>query len=388
MSSGFGPTAADCAGVEELALYVSRACRRSSQEFQNVAGDVSNLHLVLKDIKDGLIRDSTGLSHTRADALSDALRDTLTALKDLEYELQIYDRLTTSTQKKWDSVRFGLKDVRDIDMKIVCTTTSLRDLENKLASHSHSTIQKFMMKYLKEIGDGLHEGSILSTADGIDEKQNWEKFKKELEEQGIGRSVAREHRDFIQSIVRRAHEQGVVGEMDLDIPDDSDADTEISQTTTLVNKAVEEQQARRELNIDGLRKKGEHEVSKKHSRLVALGLRALRIVSDERLIEAADEGDLKRIEQLIHRGANVNASDKWRWTALHMAAYGGYPKIAEVLIKEGAELDVRTVDGETPLQLAERNAHVRVVGIITDEIARRDELREQKVASADDNDDW
>ena len=41
---------------------------------------------------------------------------------------------------------------------------------------------------------------------------------------------------------------------------------------------------------------------------------------------------------------NIQTTDKWDWTALHMAAYGGYDEMTKVLIEEGADLNARTVD--------------------------------------------
>jgi hypothetical protein len=178
-----------------------------------------------------------------------------------------------------------------------------------------------------------------------------------------------EHLDFIQAVVRRAKE---TGDADIDLPEGS----EVEQLPSM--KGIEEDLARRatdlEMSMDDLRKRGHRVNSKKASPIVVMGLRALRVVSDERLIVAADEGDLERVITLIHRRANVNASDRWRWTALHMAAYGGYNEIAKALIAAGADLTAMTVDGETPLKLAETNRHVDVTSTIQTKV---DELREQ-----------
>jgi hypothetical protein len=87
--------------------------------------------------------------------------------------------------------------------------------------------------------------------------------------------------------------------------------------------------------------------SKKNGRVVSLALQALGITSDERMIEAADEGDMSAIVKLIRRGADVNAKDKWQWTPLHMAAYGNFPKIAEILMLHGADISART--SESPI---------------------------------------
>jgi hypothetical protein len=116
--------------------------------------------------------------------------------------------------------------------------------------------------------------------------------------------------------------------------------------------------------------------SRTNGRVGALALQALGLASDERLLEAADEGDMGAVVRLVRRGADVNAQDKWQWTPLHMAAYGGFDKIAELFILHGAVLAARTVDGETPLMLAERNGHVAVVRTIGEEVERRQRASE------------
>lgn len=74
--------------------------------------------------------------------------------------------------------------------------------------------------------------------------------------------------------------------------------------------------------------------------------------SDLPLLEAASDGDAKRVAELIYRGANVNVKDRWGWRPMSMAAYGGYEEIARMLILAGAELDYKDVDEDSPLDLA------------------------------------
>ncbi|KAH7398601.1 hypothetical protein BKA66DRAFT_453444 [Pyrenochaeta sp. MPI-SDFR-AT-0127] len=387
MSSGFNSIATDSGLVAELALGVYQACKTSSEDFRKMANDVSNLYMVLRDIRDDLMRDATGLSHTQADTLKERLNIAHTALQRLEHDLQSYNKMSFHTQKRFTALHYGLENAGDAHMEIIGTTTSLRSIETKLTLYSHSSLEKTVLKYLKEVREGLHEDSVLNLVSGdeIDKKQNWAQFKGELQELDITPAVLREHKDFIRAVLCRAKAGGMLDPAnDMEIPDE---DPEVTRMTTHVNKTFEERVANRALDIEERRKK-EHVETRKYSPLVALGLRALRIVSDERLIEAADEGNLDQVRNLIRRGANLNASDKWRWTALHMAAYGGFDDIAKELIYAGAEIDARTVDGETPLKLAERNRHVEVVRTIMDEVDRlRDELGPKETADADDNEE-
>lgn len=116
--------------------------------------------------------------------------------------------------------------------------------------------------------------------------------------------------DFIRAILNRAKEGGIIKEW---YPDDN------NHSTSSMERIVTEEFNKGGGSKDQIIVRGEHVVSKKHGPLIILGLRALRIALGKRLIEAADENRPKRVQELINRGANVNASDKWLWTALHIA---------------------------------------------------------------------
>ena len=61
---------------------------------------------------------------------------------------------------------------------------------------------------------------------------------------------------------------------------------------------------------------------------------------------------LEQIKALIDAGANVNAQDDFKYTALHYAAKKGHLKIAELLVNAGANLKAKDHNGVTPLQEA------------------------------------
>jgi hypothetical protein len=90
-----------------------------------------------------------------------------------------------------------------------------------------------------------------------------------------------------------------------------------------------------------------------------------------KLIEAASDGSLERVARLLSLGADVNVRDKWGWTALSMAAYGGHDKIARLLLACGAEIEIVDVDGDSPLDLATNRGHADVVIAIEEERANR-----------------
>lgn len=71
---------------------------------------------------------------------------------------------------------------------------------------------------------------------------------------------------------------------------------------------------------------------------------------------AAGRGDLEQIKRLVGEGGNVNyvyKPDIYGYTTLHLAAYYALNEIVEYLIQNGADVNVISKDGKTPLDLAE-----------------------------------
>ena len=53
-------------------------------------------------------------------------------------------------------------------------------------------------------------------------------------------------------------------------------------------------------------------------------------------------------------------------TALHRAAYNGKIQVVEALLNAGADKAVKDIDGETALDLAQRNNHPAIVKLLRD----------------------
>ena len=69
--------------------------------------------------------------------------------------------------------------------------------------------------------------------------------------------------------------------------------------------------------------------------------------------QAAEDGNIKAIKQHIAAGTDVNAkNDRSTWTPLYYAVLKGRKEIAELLITEGADVNAKNQDGETPLDYA------------------------------------
>ena len=74
--------------------------------------------------------------------------------------------------------------------------------------------------------------------------------------------------------------------------------------------------------------------------------------TDRALLDAAENGNIKAVEQAIVDGAEVDAKDSDGWTPLHNAANGGYMEVAKLLIAKGVDVNAKVNDGRTPLDWA------------------------------------
>lgn len=88
------------------------------------------------------------------------------------------------------------------------------------------------------------------------------------------------------------------------------------------------------------------------------------------LCRAAQDGNLKRVRDLLNNGARVdNAPHK---TPLMIASKHGYTKIVKLLLKHGARVDRTSYDGNTPLVIASEEGHTEIVNLLLEGGAKVD----------------
>jgi hypothetical protein len=73
---------------------------------------------------------------------------------------------------------------------------------------------------------------------------------------------------------------------------------------------------------------------------------------NQRLRDAAEDGDLEELEDLLAQGADPMSSGANGWTILHWAASNAHVAVAERLLQVGADVEARANDGGTPLMSA------------------------------------
>lgn len=83
------------------------------------------------------------------------------------------------------------------------------------------------------------------------------------------------------------------------------------------------------------------------------------------LHDAARNGHLDAVRQLIKFGANVNAqSVPVGFTPLHFAAANGFIEIVIVLLNCGANVNTLIVTGQNAIDIAKNNEHDHVVKLL------------------------
>ena len=82
------------------------------------------------------------------------------------------------------------------------------------------------------------------------------------------------------------------------------------------------------------------------------------------LLQAAAKGDIAQVKSLLSKGADVNAKDKFGWTALHFATAQGSEEVARHLIAGAADVNAKDRRGRTPLDLAQKAENKEMVDLL------------------------
>ncbi|OTA92775.1 hypothetical protein M434DRAFT_31531 [Hypoxylon sp. CO27-5] len=385
----FGVGFGDLVLASKLAWTVYKACKDSSENFKRLSSEVASLHVILKETEDYL-NEFSELDTSRKNRLTILTDGCNATLQDLEKLLNSYDRLGTQAQRTWDRMRFGLEDFADIRSRLVSNATLLTAFNSSLANSSTTRIEKRLNKFICEVRAGYREGSVVTTADVVETIESpdvWAQLRRELEDIGISPAIMEENHEYIANWMKSALAQGLAEE------DPAEPNDAISPDSgyggSIVSSYVDMNTANEEFELEMRKKQAERpleqifkpltidstipSVRKKSLTDPSRLIRKL-FVKEDALVQAASDGDIDKVANLLSIGCSVNARDRWGWSALSMCAYGGHLAIARLLLEHGADLFNVDVDGDTPMQIASTRGHSEVAILFDEAQAERDRL--------------
>ncbi|KAI0386406.1 hypothetical protein F5Y04DRAFT_121841 [Hypomontagnella monticulosa] len=386
----FGVGFGDLVLASKLAWSIYKACKDSGENFKRLSSEVASLHVVLKETEDYLTEFSD-LDTSRKNRLTILTDGCHSTLQDLEKLLKTYERLGTQAQRTWDRMRFGLEDFADIRSRLVSNATLLTAFNSSLANSSTTRIERRLNKFICEVRAGYREGSVVTTPDVVETIESpdvWAQLRRELEDVGISPAIMEEHHEYISEWMKSVLAQGLADEDDsahlhnMVSPDSGYGGSIVASSVDMstANEEFESDMRRRQNDrpVEEIFKTLSVETSTPSVRKKSITdpTRLLRklFVKEDALVQAASDGDIDKVAKLLSIGCNVNARDRWGWSALSMCAYGGHVAIARLLLEHGADLYNVDVDGDTPMQIASTRGHSEVAILFDEAQAERDRL--------------
>ncbi|BET33462.1 ankyrin repeat domain-containing protein [Wolbachia pipientis] len=137
-------------------------------------------------------------------------------------------------------------------------------------------------------------------------------------------------------------------------------------------KAVEDL-LKKEANVNTKNDKGQTPLDLAKTEEIKNLLQSIKDANDK-LLEAAKSGNIDDVENLLNREekVQVNAENEFEETPLHLSAQNGHKDVVEFLLSKGAKIDAKNEFEETPLHLAAQNGHKGVVEFLFSKGAKVD----------------
>lgn len=88
-------------------------------------------------------------------------------------------------------------------------------------------------------------------------------------------------------------------------------------------------------------------------------------MSDEDFLELCEKGTFEQVQKALKNGANANAADEWRTTALHVAIWNNSDhRVVKLLLESGANPEAENSNANTPLIAAAMNRNPEVAKML------------------------
>ncbi|KAK5694655.1 hypothetical protein LTR97_009245 [Elasticomyces elasticus] len=197
MSFGFSPS--DIVALINLASKAYQGWKKACGEYADVTASLDNLLIILTRIESETAKPESILVRSVDDAtdLTRILASTLPTVRELNGVVKQYKSLSLgkSREKNWDRIRFGIKDLTELRLKLnqhviaitACLETvglgALSRIERGLETLPQ--IKHTIDALAADIRAGRREASVLTTYDD-DDKEVWRQFRRELIGEGTG----------------------------------------------------------------------------------------------------------------------------------------------------------------------------------------------------------
>lgn len=77
-------------------------------------------------------------------------------------------------------------------------------------------------------------------------------------------------------------------------------------------------------------------------------------------LNSVEENEISTVKQLLDSGTDINAKDKYGYSALHLASFKGLNEMAILLIDRGIDVNSKDKNGQTILHYAALNNQLAV----------------------------
>jgi ankyrin repeat protein len=84
----------------------------------------------------------------------------------------------------------------------------------------------------------------------------------------------------------------------------------------------------------------------------------------QELFKSIEAGNLEKVKSLLASGADVNIRSVNGFTPLHWSAVYGRTDIVGELLSSGADVNAKDSDGKTPLHLAIKHGYTSIVQLL------------------------
>lgn len=101
----------------------------------------------------------------------------------------------------------------------------------------------------------------------------------------------------------------------------------------------------------------------------------MRLMDFEQAHRAIKNGDLASLRQFIPSTLSANATNRFGWTLLMLAAIKGNTSVGAFLIANGADMNSQNDFGETAISLAACGGHLRFIHLLKRNGAAASDLR-------------